>query len=416
MVLVAVVLTGCDSGGSTPSSGRGPDVAALSRQLEAQGPFTISGRSKADGNSGPITGVFDVTAKLGRVSIPAYTLRRTGQAEFRIVGTNAYLRRAVFPGGTLGGPPNAFVDPTGSGTWIGFGSSGSGLGGLILGAYVPEYLLNQVARVKPTWVSAGTARVGNRATHGWKAVLAVPGAVAALKALTLWTAGSDLARVDFTTTTGVTGRYDLVSARGVPHVKAPNASELVTSTAAEPVGPYTQVADGSMSGVTYHVFRSASSKGGTCWRVDATPAYDDPIARGADRHVCVPSLTESGDPADEAQFVVDASDRSVYEMIGALLPHGATAVLTMGDGTTRTLPVDANGLALYVGPPAPIAGYLEVTLADGTKLACGPGSVTSASDATGGGPLASDGEVDPIRQAKLRAQPWGCETFESLGR
>ena len=132
--------------------------------------------------------------------------------------------------------------------------------------------------------------------------------------------------------------------------------------------------------------------------------------------MCVPSLTESGDPADEAQFVVDASDRSVYEMIGALVPRGATAVLTMGDGTTRTLPVDANGLALYVGPPAPIAGYLEVTLADGTKLACGPGSVTSASDATGGGPLASDGEVDPIRQAKLRAQPWGCETFESLGR
>jgi hypothetical protein len=116
------------------------------------------------------------------------------------------------------------------------------------------------------------------------------------------------------------------------------------------------------------------------------------------------------DPTDQVQFVADASDQSVFEMIGMLLPSGATAVLTLADGTTRLLAPDLSGFAVYVGPAAPIAGYLEVALADGSKLACGPGAVTSPSDVIGAG--TGDGP-DPTA---LRRQPWACLTFESLGR
>jgi hypothetical protein len=77
-----------------------------------------------------------------------------------------------------------------------------------------------------------------------------------------------------------------------------------------------------------------------------------------------------------------------------------------------------TGLALYVGSAAPIAGYLEVTLADGTKLACGPGSVTSASEATGAtnGPAGTNTGSDINRQLELRGQPWACLSFEALGQ
>ncbi len=358
-----------------------------------------------------MSGAFDTPAKLGLVRIPVFQVDQAGRAELRIVGANAYLRRAVIAGSSTGGLNAVLVDPSGAGGWLPLPGDGSGFGALIVGAYVPQFLLQQLALTNPQWTDLGKTRIGSQRATGVKAMNA--GTVGlGLKALSLWTAGDALVRVEFTNAFGVSARYDLAPRSAAPAVRAPSPGQIVSTAAVvTPAGDFAPVASGEAAGVSYRVFRSPSSAGGTCWRVEATPAFDAVAGAGADGHRCVPAATASDDSTDQVQFVVDASARSVFEMIGVLLPAGATAQLTLADGRTQPLAPDLGGLAIYAGPASPIAGYVEVTMPNGSKLACGPGSVTSPSD------VGADGETSGLGQVlDLRGSPWSCLTFESLGK
>ena len=410
LTIAALVLGGCDSGSSSSAPrGRTLDVKAIQSDLSGRGPYSLTGKAKFGRQRGIVSGAFDTPAKLGVVRIPVFQVDQAGRAELRIVGDNAYLRRAVIAGSSTGGLNAALVDPSGAGGWLPLPGDGSGFASLIVGAYVPQFLLQQLALTKLRWTGLGPQRIGSETATGAKAVLA-GGAGLGLKSLSLWTVANTLVRVEFETAVGVSVRYDLASTREAPTVRAPSPGQIVAASAvAAPAGDFTQVASGEATGVSYRVFRSLSSAGGTCWRVEATPAFDAVGGAGTDGHRCVPATTPEDDFTDQVQFVIDASARSAFEMIGVRLPPGATAQLTLAGGTTQPLVADGNGLAVYAGPASPIAGYVEVTLLGGAKLACGPGSVTSPSD------VGADGQA--LGQAlDLRATPWSCLTFESLGK
>ncbi len=412
LTIAALVLSGCDSESSPPRPlGRTLDIKALQSNLSDRGPYSLTGTSKFERQRGILSGAFDGAAKLGALRIPVLLADQAVRAELRMVGDNAYLRRAAISGSSPGGLNAVLVDVSGVGGWVTFPGDGTGLGALVVGAYVPQFLLQQLALTNPLWTDLAKVRIGSKRATGVKAVNA--GTVGlGLKALSLWTAGDALVRVEFTTAFGVSARYDLTSRSAAPEVRAPSPGQIVAiGSVTDSTGDYGQVAGGDTAGVSYRVFRSGSTAGGTCWRVEATPAFDAVAGGGADGHRCVPATVAEDDPTDQVQFVIDASARSVFEMIGVVLPAGATAQLTLADGTTQPLVANGDGLAIYVGPASPIAGYVEVTMLDGSKLACGPGSVTSPSD------VGADGEGSGLGQVlDLRGTPWSCLTFESLGK
>lgn len=417
-VLVALTLTGCDSGSGGPTVTRGPDLKAIAADLRSRKPYALAGTSVSGTHRSSVTGAFDPGAKTGRVQFPVFVGDRSAKAELRVIGTNGFVRRAAIAGSTPAGLVAPLVNTIGGVSWLALAGDGAGYAALLIGPYVPQIVVDKLVASPQSWHDAGTKKIGAVTAKGSTAQLTNGGGMA-LKALTLWTTPTSLVRVELETSVGVKVAYTLAPSTGAVEVQAPDPKLIQTNAVADvPNTPFVPLTSGTTAGVTYQVFRAGSRAGGSCWRTTALPQYDAVIGVGNDHDVCLPNVSATDDPSDQVQFVVDAGELSPFEMLGVQLPPGAVAVLTLGDGTTTTMVADPSGLALYVGPASPIAGYLEVTLADGTKLACGPGSVTSAAEATGAttGPGGTNTGPDPSRQLELRGQPWACLTFESLGQ
>jgi hypothetical protein len=416
-VLVALAVAGCES--DQPTVTRGPNLKVIAADLRTRPRYSIGGSSVASGRPAPVTGAFDSAAKTGVVRFPVFVDQRVGRAELRLIGKSGFVRRAPIAGATPVGLAAPLVNTTGSTSWLPLPADGSGYAGLLIGSYVPQILVDKLAANPQRWRYAGTKKIGSVPATGYT-TKPVGGAGLALKTATLWTTPRSLVRVELENAFGVNVAYTLAPSARAVAVQAPDP-KLVQSGAPAvdtPSTPFWPLATGTTAGVTYQVSRAGSRDGGSCWRTTTMPPYDAVIGNGPEHDVCLRNVSGSDDPADQVQFVVDAGQQSYFEMLGVQLPPGATAVLTLGDGTTTPMVPGPTGLALYVGSAAPIAGYLEVTLADGTKLACGPGSVTSASEATGAtnGPAGTNTGSDINRQLELRGQPWACLSFEALGQ
>ena len=107
-------------------------------------------------------------------------------------------------------------------------------------------------------------------------------------------------------------------------------------------------------------------------------------------------ITSSGKAFDQFSVPIDGTGDTPYEMLGLLVPKGSTVEAVFFDGTRRPVPVDADGLALYAGSREPVLGAMTITLADGTKLDCGPGTINGPSD------VGSGDAVDAFDA------PWNC--------
>jgi hypothetical protein len=86
-------------------------------------------------------------------------------------------------------------------------------------------------------------------------------------------------------------------------------------------------------------------------------------------------------------------------MIGFLVPPGTTGDIELADQTHRPLPVDASGLALFVGPSEPPAALATLTLPDRRQLYCAPGTILGPDDVR---------QLDPDEASNLSGQPWNC--------
>ena len=122
--------------------------------------------------------------------------------------------------------------------------------------------------------------------------------------------------------------------------------------------------------------------------------------------MCIPPLDPPAGPAVPVGFAVDATAASPYELLGLLVPAGATAAVTRLDGSHAPMPVSSDGLAVYGGPAAPPAVLATVTLPDGRVVWCGPGPVTAPADVTA---------LAPADRAGIRDEPWNCAFAADLG-
>ena len=96
------------------------------------------------------------------------------------------------------------------------------------------------------------------------------------------------------------------------------------------------------------------------------------------------------------QFVVDANGAGAYDALAVALPAGVKS-LTLGFVGGSLEPVAVASPVVWVGPASLPPAYLGVTLANGTTIDCGAGSVGSVAD---------------LRDSRLTAlaarAPWAC--------
>lgn len=402
-----LTLSACtsDDGGGKANGPDRFDPAAGAAALRELGAVKLTGEATATDSQAPIRGRIsygDPTRALQR--LPFVAGSRLVSVDYRYDGTKAWIRRAPVTGITglsLGSdllvvraedaPPWLEVDPA------------SHEAEFVTLPYDPAGLLDALAEAKVKFREAASVDVGGKQRAGFRAE--VPPQHARLLGavrVTVWTDTEGVpVRLRVVTPDAATGTYAVDAADGTVDVQAPPESAIERGDTPKPsaAGPYVEVTSGTAGTATYRILRAPATDGGTCWKVEADPAYVPYDTLADDGGYCVAPL---GDPAgnwDLVGFPIDALPGSPYEMIGFVVPPGSSAEVLMLDGTTLPVPVDAGGLALYAGPEAPVAALVTVTLPDGRALYCAPGLIVTPDDVE---------ELGPEAGPQVRREPWNC--------
>ncbi len=401
LVAAAVAVSGCTSGSSAKLGGKPLKLKPVFEATKALGKLDTTGEVRNGSKGGRITGAYDYLGALADLSFPVIAPVGQPRARYLAKGKEAWLGRATYSGTPPKDPyAAALLPPPGVKTWI---STGPGLSYVvaITGAYDPATLalylnLNEVAMLK-----SGTDTVkGAKLDHYRATLTAAKPTLFHLKAVDLWiNAKNQLVQVKLLTAADNVVTYTVRRRTAAVEVTPPAPDQIAnqgsTNVGPELTGPYQSVANGDAAGVAFTVEQAPAQNGFTCWRVQSTPAFVPASKDRQDGARCTAAPTGT-DPTDQVSFPVDAGAGNPFELLGGVLPAGATATLTMTDGSTRPFTRGPAGIALYSGPPEPGAAFIAVTLASGEKLACGPGPISALIDVEGSS--ASD----------LAPQPWSC--------
>lgn len=407
-MLASLALVACTGGGSgtiQSSSQKSLDLARAEKALRREGAIALAGTASEGPRRGRVHGAIDAAAKAEILTFPVFLTHQVGTAEFRRAGARSWLRRVPFAGAAPAGLAQIVLAAPGERPWLAVPAGGEILLRRLLGAYDPAGVLGALARAKVHLVRDGSATIAGkharayRATLGPKEPVAGPG----VRRVTVWVDADQRPLRFRLDTQRATIRYDVERTTDAVAIHAPPEAQVATvgnTRGPAPVGPYATVLSGTSDGVSYQVLRAPADGDGTCWRLESSPSYQPAITDAPDGRRCLPAVAADAAPEERVVFPLDGGRANPYEVLAAWLPAGATAELTFVDGSTRPLARDpATGLALYLGPAGLAAGYLGVTLADGTQVACGPGAVTVPADLDG---LTTD-QTD-----ELRGAPWTC--------
>ncbi|HEY7105167.1 MAG TPA: hypothetical protein VH986_02060 [Acidimicrobiia bacterium] len=394
-LLGAASLAACSS---SSGSGETLDTSAVLKATKAEGRVDTKGTLSALGKSGPIKGKYDYTNSKALLAFPVIFQNAVVHNEYHQSGTLGWVRRVTT---VKTAPAGALVDlltiKGGLGDWIAVSTTSRWTTPLV-GIYDPVRVVGALNQAKSKLTKAGSTKVNGKDATEYHAKLPSNAATDVTgKTISLWIDSSQrVVRVDIHTVAGLHVQYDVTKGSGSLTVVAPTRAEIyhVITPGTVPTGPFATVQTTSAGSTPVTVQRAPSGQTAACWRVVSTPPFVSAITLTNGMR-CLAAPTNDV-PEDSVTFPVDAGPTNSYELIGALSPVGAQGVLTMTDGSTRTLTRDpVSGLLLYVGPPQPLAGYLAITLPGGVRLACGPGSITSPSDIADNTPA-------------LANQPWAC--------
>jgi hypothetical protein len=174
----------------------------------------------------------------------------------------------------------------------------------------------------------------------------------------------------------------------------------------KPTGSFTKIAEQTNDGLHWRLSQAPGANGTTCWKIETGPAVD--LVDSA--LSCSPPPTASADPSFNAEFPFATGATTGHDIVVGLVHKPITdAQFQFIDPATKNLttakPVwidKQNGNFVWAGKSKPLAGSVQVTLADNSKLDCGPGDIQSA------GQL---GDKTAQQIVKKRQLDWTC-TFD----
>ncbi len=156
---------------------------------------------------------------------------------------------------------------------------------------------------------------------------------------------------------------------------------LVTTPNGEPQreGDFEEVASGDDGGLEWTLSRAPAAGGGVCWKLETDPELT--LVREPEH--CDGVLPADMPVAFRADFPYAGDIRSGADhdiVVGVIPAEIEKAEFGFADGSSAppTYLDVASGIVVWAGSSRPVAAAVEITLADGTPLGCGPGDVTSA--------------------------------------
>ncbi len=403
-VLIAVGIAACTSS-SAPSADAGFDPKAAARRIRDLGSIRLEGRSTYEAASGTIAGQIQYQPYKVLLTVPVVAGSKVAEVQYRRIGAVAWVRRAVVtePGlGTLGFPllvlRGASMVP-----FLPLGAPDRGIQAYVGLPYDPARLLERLSdndRVR--FKSAGPSSVAGATRARFLAHIPTSVAVrVGVRELTVWIDdGGVPVRVRATTVAGVRSTYAITASTRALNVGPPPPEQTEQSSQPLPdaIGDFAPVFNGRAGATAVTISKASGDRNWSCWKVASNPPYLPTSAtRTASGAVCIPPVP-TGAREDEAFGVaIDANEGTPFELIGIAVPSGSTAQALLFGGTTVSIPVTPDGLAIYAGSAEPAASLVTITLPTGARLVCGPGTINSRADA------ATLTSPDPIR-----GQPWSC--------
>lgn len=419
--LAILLLAGaCTNGGDRPTFGTtttapraDPTLASIVEATGRAGALGLRGTAvSASGARGPVVGTVAGDGSKGTVTFPAFFGDLTTTVEARWLDGVLYLRREPVPAEKAKANPASFYLVAAPGKpWMAV--TLVPVVQLSLAGYDPAAVLQLLRSGKAQLEDRGTTRLGKLEARHFRVQARglVGGLAGARPQVELWADDDHVLRRLRIAGPAATITYDLNPGARLPTLAPPPPDQVFPNLAArsapadeQPTGPFEPVASGTSNGVRWTLLRAPAGEGRACWRFDATPAISQAGGVGTGPR-CLDAVPAAPAGDDSVRFVVDGDGTGGRDAVAVAVPPGTKRV-TLGfeGGRTEDLPL-TGGVAVWVGPPTPIAAYIGVTLSDGTALDCGPGWVTTLDDIAGG--LSAD------QRASLRRAPWACLEAET---
>lgn len=400
--LLATTVVGCSSGSSSSLSKKDPLGSIVTAMHDAKS-GKISGTTNGGPNgskTGPMSGVWQGGLS-GQQDTHVTFVTAAGTelpAEIRVVNNKMYYSRAVAnlpPGEPLG----IFARAGKFKEWKTAILPGQIIA-LVPAAFSPAALAEHLQQLKVPVKTSSGGKVGSVSTTRVTTTRSL--AIGAWLGATvdLWVDGQNrVIRVQISTPAGTGARYDVTGFGTSVNVTPPPQSaisEVSELPPREPAGPFAPVQSGTSNGVTWTLSRAPGTSGTECWKFDANPPLPQSGLKQPTDPRCVTPPAKDADPEDTVYFPVEGNGTGSYDGLAIVLPPGAKD-LTLGFVGGKMQPLTAAPVVVWVGPSDPVKGYVGVTLADGTKLDCGAGAITTPADLN-----------DPAVTQNVASAAWGC--------
>jgi hypothetical protein len=397
--LVLSVAAACSgSGGGGSPAAREPDhtLASLLTVARAEAGGSSSGTvSDAAGTVGHLTGAWRGAGAERGFARFAFRAEGAGSgtAEVRWIGPGVYVSRVPLAGGDRpAGLAGILFRPADEAPWLQTGSMP-----WLVAPLAPARLLDLLSRQR---AEVTRAPASGGAAYSYRAQAPLLGPWRAAR-VTIWADGRD--RVVRVRIASVEGGADYRVRRGgtLPRIVVPPAGEIYRpggNPRPEAAGPYEEVAAGTSGGVAWRLLRAPGTEGTACWRWDADPAAQVLYA-GADGGRCYRAPTAADDIADQVVFGALAARGAPYGFLAAALPEPARgATIGFAGGHTEPLaPLAGSPYLVWVGDRSSLPAYLSITLAGGTVVECGAGSVLGPDD------------LSDVKPSEVADGSWTCQ-------
>ncbi len=399
-----VGIAACTSS-STPNADSGFDAKAAALRIQDLGSIGIQGRGTFEGASGAISGQIQYRPFKALLTLPVVAGSKVAEVQYRRIGATAWVRRAVVTQPGLGklGFTLLVLRGVGMAPFLPLSAPDRGLQAHVGTPYDPARMLERLGENRRVrFRSAGSSSVAGETRARFLAHL--PASVAFLigvRELTVWVDRAGIpVQVQAATLSGVTSTYTItMSKRALDVVPPPTEqTEQPSQPLPDAIGDFVPVFTGQAGVTAVTILEAPGDRNWSCWKVVSTPAYQPTsITRPGSGAVCIPRILDRDRDDEKFGLAIDANENTPFELIGIVVPPGSTAEATRVGGTTVSIPVTPDGLAIYTGSAEPAAGLVTITLPTGVRLVCGPGSINSRADAA---KLTSSGAI--------RGQPWSC--------
>jgi hypothetical protein len=406
-VSVAILTAGCSSSSGTPKVSASPVQDAIDATTAA-GSASFTGTSVDSAHnknnlsgswSGSLTASNGANAAGDMVTKLSIGGAPPAPVELRWTGGRAYLQRVAAPSATAAsaGPVVIFTRGAAERPWVSF-DVGTTAGALLLRPFNPAALLDQMSRTGAKVV--GTSTVSGHQVTDIRTTQPLPvmGWWSSVTPDVFVDSHHRVVRVRLTSPIGGV-QYDVKYAKQAKIQPPPSDQIVVPNAAVQPVDlaePYTVATSGTTDGIAWKLERAKGKNGTVCWHWNAKPPLTQVLSNRPDGARCIPPPAAGDPPESMVQFAVDGNGSGPYDALAVSLPVGVKA-LTLGFVGGKTQAETPMNLFVWVGPASPAPAYLGVTLANGTKIDCGAGSVSTAADLT-----------DSSLTDHAAGSPWGC--------